>query len=176
MSSFDAWLRPRDRVVTRLLPRAAPRLSFVAALTLLLFPQFGAAQSAPRPEQIIKWRQSVYQVIAWNTARIKAALAGNYDAREVQAAANALSAIAASGLPGLFPAGTETGKGWRETSAKPSVFSDAGKFRQHSEDFAREAGLLARLAAGQDQKAVREQFLKVAGACKSCHNDFRQTD
>ena len=173
MSSFDAWSHPRDRAVTRLLPGASVT---AVAVALTMFPMMGAAQSAPRPGQLIKWRQSVYQVIAWNTARIKAALAGNYDAREVQAASNALAAIAASGLPGLFPAGTEKGKGWRETSAKPAVFADAEKFRQHSEEFSREAGLLARLAAGTDQKAVREQFLKVAGTCKSCHDQFRQTD
>lgn len=174
MSSLDAWSRRRDRAVTRLSPPAIT--SAFALLTLSLFPQTAAAQSAPKPEQLIKWRQSVYQVIAWNTARIKTALAGNYDAREVQAAANTLATVAAAGLPGLFPAGTEKGKGWRETSARPTVFSDAEKFRQHSEGFARESGLLAKLAAGPDQKAVREQFLKVAATCKGCHDQFRQTD
>ncbi len=175
MSSFDAWSRRRDRAVTRLSPRAAFSSAF-ALLALSLFPQTGATQGAPRPEQLIKWRQSAYQVIAWNTARIKSALAGSYDAREVQAAANALSAIATAGLPGLFPAGTEKGKGWRETSARATVFTDAEKFRQHSEEFARESGLLAKLAAGPDQKAVREQFLKFAATCKGCHDQFRQTD
>jgi cytochrome c556 len=175
MSNFDAWSRRRDRAVTRLSPRAAVT-SAVALLALSLFPQTGVAQSAPRPEQFIKWRQSVYQVVAWNTARIKTALAGNYDAREVQAAANALAALAAAGLPGLFPVGTEKGQGWRETSARAAVFADAEKFHQHSEEFARESGLLAKLAAGQDQKAVREQFLKVAATCKGCHDQFRQTD
>ncbi|HUQ11024.1 MAG TPA: cytochrome c [Steroidobacteraceae bacterium] len=136
-----------------------------------------AAQSTPRPEQLIKWRQSAYQTIAWNSTRLKNALAaGTYDATEVRGAANALAAIAASGLPSLFAAGTEKGKGWRETTAAAAAFSDAAKFRQLTEEFARDAGQLAKLAAGTEAKAVREQFLKVAQSCKGCHNQFRQTE
>ncbi|RZL30441.1 MAG: cytochrome c, partial [Rubrivivax sp.] len=28
------------------------------------------AQQAPKPEQLIKWRQSAYQVIGWNAGRV----------------------------------------------------------------------------------------------------------
>jgi hypothetical protein len=51
---------------------------------------------APRSEALIKWRQSAFQVIAWNTARIKAALAGRYDSGEVRSAADALAAVASA--------------------------------------------------------------------------------
>ena len=134
------------------------------------------AQTAPRPEQLIKWRQSAFQVIAWNTQRLKTALASNGDAREVQAAANTLAAVAASGLPDLFAPGTVPGKGWRETSAGAVVFTDAARFRALSDEFTREAASLARLAAGTDRAAVQEQFGKVAKTCKSCHDKFRETE
>jgi cytochrome c556 len=134
------------------------------------------AQTAPRPEQLIKWRQSAFQVIAWNTQRLKSALAGNGDAREVQAAASTLAAVAASNLPDLFAPGTAHGKGWRETSVDAAVFTDAARFRALSQDFAREAALLARLAAGTDRVAVQDQFEKVAKTCKSCHDHFRETE
>ena len=135
-----------------------------------------APAQAPRPETLIKWRQSAYQVIAWNSGRIKASLAGKYDAHEVRSAATALAAVANSGLPGLFVPGTAEGKGWRATTAKPAVFDDAVKFRALSEEFAREANELARIAAGAEPQAVQQQFLKVGQACKSCHDRFRQTD
>ena len=135
------------------------------------------AQGAPRPEQLIKWRQSAFQVVAWNTQRVKTALAADgADARELQGAANALAAVAASGIPGLFARGTEHGKGWRETSASAAAFSDAAQFRAQSDEFAREAALLAKLAAGTDRGAIKDQFAKVAKTCKGCHDKFRETD
>lgn len=173
MSKSGARFHFRNRVVMRVSLLMA--LAFLAPAGTTP----AQAQSAPRPEQLIKWRQSAYQVIAWNSARLKGALAGeaaNYDAREVQAAASALAAVANSGLAALFVAGTERGKGWRETTARAAVFSDAQGFRKLNDEFASEAAALARLAAGTDQKAVHAQFLKVAQACKACHDKFRQTD
>jgi cytochrome c556 len=137
---------------------------------------WAAAQGAPRPEALIKWRQSAYQVIAWNSGRIKASLAGQFDRHEVQGAANALAAVANSGLAGLFVPGTAHGKGWRETTARDEVFSDADKFRALTDEFAREASALARVAVAGDRGSVNEQFLKVAQTCKSCDNQFRLTD
>ena len=173
MSKSGARFHFRNRVVMRV------SLLMTLACVAPAFSTVAHAQSAPRPAQLIKWRQSAYQVIAWNSARLKGALTGdaaNYDPREVRAAANALAAVANSGLAALFVAGTEQGKGWRETTARPAVFTDAQGFRVLSDEFAAEATALARIAAGTDQKSVQTQFLKVAQACKACHDKFRQTD
>jgi cytochrome c556 len=166
MSKVEPRFHFRNRVVMRAL----------VVLVALSFGQWAAAQGAARPEALIKWRQSAYQVIAWNSARIKSALAGQFDSHEVQTAANALAAVANSGLAGLFAPGTEHGKGWRETTARDVVFNDAQKFRAQTEEFAREANTLARIATTGDRNAVNEQFLKVAQTCKACHEKFRQTD
>jgi hypothetical protein len=118
----------RNRVESR--GRLARRTVALAGAAALVAGSSVFAQGAPRPEALIKWRQSAFQVVAWNTQRLKTALASDTgDAREVQAAANALAAVAASGLPELFPPGTEHGKGWRETTAAPIAFSDAAQFR-----------------------------------------------
>jgi cytochrome c556 len=153
-------------------------LTFMRPLVWISFLGAGAlaqAQSAPRPETLIKWRQSVFQVISWNTGRIKSALASG-DAQEVRTAAAALAAVANAGLANLFPANTAQGKGWRETTAHTQVFTDPEKFRALTLDFARESSELARLAAGTDRKSITDQFAKVAKTCKSCHDKFRQTD
>jgi cytochrome c556 len=166
MSGSEARSHFRNRVERR-----------VALATLALgFGSLVFAQGAPRPEQLIKWRQSAFQVVAWNTQRLKSALAADGDAREIQGAANALAAVAASGLPGLFAPGTDHGKGWRDTTVGAAVFADAARFRAQSDEFARETALLARLAAGTDRAAIKEQFTKVAKTCKSCHDKFRETD
>lgn len=166
MSESVARFHFRNRVGMR-----APLAALALCIGSLVY-----AQAAPRPEQLIKWRQSAFQVIAWNTQRLKAALAANGEAHEVQTAANALAAVATSGLPDLFPPGTAHGKGWRETSAGDAVFADGAGFRARSDEFAREAALLARLAAGTDRAAIKDQFGKVAKTCKSCHDKFRETE
>src|SRR5690349_16932504 len=129
MSKGEARFQFRNRAVLRTRPHARTFQVWMAAA--LLSAGLGAtevmAQGAPRPESLIKWRQSAYQVIAWSSGRIKAALAGQFDAHEVQGAANTLAAVANSGLAGLFAPGTEHGKGWRETTARDAVFSDAQK-------------------------------------------------
>ncbi len=177
MSKPQARLFSRNRAVMRAWPRGSSLWIALVVLVLAVASIRVDAQGAPRPEQLIKWRQSAYQTISWNTTRLKNALAsGSFDAAEVRAAANALSAVAASGLPALFAAGTEKGKGWRETTAAPAVFTETAKFRQLSDDFARDTAQLAKLAAGNDGKALQEQFLKVAQSCKGCHNQFRQTE
>ena len=171
MSNLEARFHFRNRAVTRATLVRTVMLLAAAAMWVDV-----AAQGAPRPESLIKYRQSAYQVLAWNSGRIRSALTGTWDAREVQSAANALAAVANSGLTGLFAAGTAEGKGWRATTVAPGAFSDATRFRALNDDFAREASELARIAAGGDQQAVNVQFLKVAQACKSCHDRFRQTD
>ena len=148
----------------------------VVAVTLLAAAGASLAQQAPRPEQLIKWRQSAFQVAAWNTGRIKASLDAQYNKDEVQRAANTLAAIANGGLGGLFAPGSEQGKGWHDTSAKPELFKDGPRFAQLGADFGKETTELARLAGGGDVTALKTQLAKVQKTCKSCHDDFKAKD
>ena len=134
------------------------------------------AQQAPKPEQLIKWRQSVYQVLAWNNARIKANLEGQYNKDEVIKAANSTAALANSGLGALYAPGTDQGKGWHDTSVKPELFKDGSKVGQLAGNFAHEASELAKVAATGDAAAVKAQFGKLGQACKACHDDFKKKD
>lgn len=134
------------------------------------------AQQAPKPEQVIKWRQSVYQVLAWNNGRIKNNVEGTYNKDEVIRAANAIAALANSGLGALYPAGTETGKGWRETTVKPELFTETAKAGEAAKKFVTEANELAKVAATGDSAAVKVQFGKLGQTCKGCHDDFRKKD
>ena len=138
------------------------------------------AQSAPpaqpKPEALIKWRQSVYQVVAWNSARIKANVEGTYNKEEVIRAANSTAAIASSGIGSLYAAGTEQGKGWHDTAVKPELFSEGKRVGELAGNFVKEANELAKVAAGGDQAVVKAQFAKLQGTCKSCHDDFKKKD
>ena len=134
------------------------------------------AQQAPKPENLIKWRQSAFQVVAWNSGRIKSSLDSGYNKEQVLKAATAIAAIANSGLGSLFPAGTETGKGWHDTTVKADLFANPAKVAQRSADFAKEANELLRIASSGDAAAVKDQFGRLQKTCKSCHDDFRNAN
>lgn len=134
------------------------------------------AQQAPKPEQVIKWRQSVYQVLGWNSNRIKANVEGQFNREEVVRAANSTAAIASSGLGSLYGPGTEQGKGWHDTAAKPEIFKDGKKVGELAANFIREANELAKVAVNGDQAAVKAQFGKLGQTCKSCHDDYKIKD
>jgi cytochrome c556 len=154
-----------------------PVLAIVLAVPLLAASLDAFAQQAgPKPETLIKWRQSAYQVLGWNSARIKANVDGQFNKDEVVKAANSIAAIAHSGLGALFAPGSERGTGWHETKAKPELFSDGKRVGELAADFAREAGELAKVAAGGDAAAVKTQFGKLGKACKACHDDFKLKD
>jgi cytochrome c556 len=136
-----------------------------------------SAQQAPKPEALIKWRQSAFQVVAWNSGRIKASLDGGYNKDQVLRSANVIAAIANSGLSTLFVAGTETGKGWHDTTVKAEAFSNTPHFAELGGEFAKESNELVRVASsGADAAAVKEQFGKLQKTCKSCHDDFRNAN
>jgi cytochrome c556 len=148
----------------------------ILALSLLAAASIVMAQQAPKPEKLIQIRQSSFQVIAWNSGRIKAALDGQYNKDEVIKASNAIAGIAGSGLGALFAPGTEQGKGWHETSAKPELFKDLKHFAELGANFSKEANELASVAAGGDAAAVKVQYGKLTRTCKACHDDFKSKD
>jgi cytochrome c556 len=147
----------------------------VLAIAALAAAATAIAQQAPKPEQLIKWRQSAYQVLAWNTGRVKANVDGTYNKEDVIKAANTIAAIANAGLGSLFAPGTETGKGWHDTAVKPELFTDK-KAGEAGANFNKEANELAKVAALGDVAAVKAQLGKVQGTCKACHDDFRKKD
>jgi len=146
------------------------------AVTILAASAAALAQQAPKPEQLVKWRQSAYQTVAWNSSRIKASVEGSYNKDDVVKAATTIAAIANSGLGALFIPGTEQAKGWHETAVKPELFQDGKRVGEYAGNFSKEANELARLAALGDPAAVKEQFGKLNRTCKACHDDFRNKD
>jgi cytochrome c556 len=155
----------------RKLPAAAVAAAIAAVCVTAL------AQQAPKPEQLIKWRQSAFQVVAWNAGRIKASVEGTYDKDEVIKASSVIAAIANGGLGNLFAPGSDRGKGWHDTAAKPELFQDGGKRAgEHAAHFSKEATELAKVATAGEPAAVKDQFAKLNRTCKGCHDDFRVKD
>src|SRR6185369_8785412 len=144
------------------------------ALALLAITLAGTAGAAEiKPEDAIKFRQSGYAFMAWNMQRIKANLEGTYNKDEVIKAANAIQAVAGSGMGALYLPGTDKGKGWEETRVKPELFTNKDGVGKVAGAFVKEANEMAKVAATGDAAAAKEQFGKLGASCKGCHEDFK---
>ena len=140
----------------------------------------GAAmgQVVGKAEDQIRWRQSAYQTMAWNMARIKANVEGTYNKDQVVEAANVVQAIANSKMGALFQPGTDKGKGWKETRVKPEFFKPESKdeLGKLAGGYNKEANEMARVAATGDLGAIKTQFGKLGESCKACHDKLRKDE
>lgn len=126
-------------------------------------------------EDQIETRQSAYQFAAWNMGKIKAqAIDGEvaFDEKQMLAAANAIAAVANSGMSVLYSRDSANDRA-ENTRLKPNFFEEPMKVREIAVSFVREANALQEVAAGGDKTAIARQFAKVGETCKACHDNFR---
>lgn len=134
-----------------------------------------AAHAQMKPEDMVEARKAGYQFMAWNMGKIKAQVDGKepFDQAKVAAAANAIAAIANSGMGALYSPETTTDQLGTATRLKPDFFQNLDKAGQIGRDFTLAANQLASVAAEGDQAALKKAFGDVGGSCKSCHDNFR---
>ncbi|MDD5460044.1 MAG: cytochrome c [Methylococcales bacterium] len=145
------------------------------ALSLLLTASATAAIAGPIEEQI-RFRQSAYSFLAWNTGKIKKEVVDHpetFNKDYVAAAANAIAAVANSGLGELYGEGTDQGIGWKQTRLKPEFFQKKTEVTQVANTFNQAANELAKVAATGDINLIKTQFGKVTESCKGCHDLIR---
>jgi cytochrome c556 len=144
-------------------------------LTVLLTAAATSALAGPIEEQI-RFRQSAYSFLGWNTGKIKKQVVDSpetYNKDYVAAAANAIAAVANSGLGELYGPGTDQGIGWKQTRLKPEFFQKKDEVTAAANTFNEAANELAKVAATGDINAIKVQFGKVSESCKTCHNLIR---
>ncbi|MDD3676228.1 MAG: cytochrome c [Thauera propionica] len=143
------------------------------ALGILALSLAGTASAQVKPEDQIKYRQAGYSFMAWNMGKIKANVEGEYNAQQVQAAANAIAAIAGSGMGALYGPGTDKAVGDRKTRVKPEFFQNMEDVGKLATDFNAAAANLAKVAATGDKAAVQKAFGETGATCKACHDKYR---
>jgi cytochrome c556 len=139
----------------------------------------GTASAQMKPEDAIKYRQAGYSFMSWNMGKLKGMLVDNpasYNKDQAAAAANAIAAIANSGMGALYVPGSDKGVGYKETRVKPELFTDKEGVGKVAMAFNKEANELAKVAAAGDAAALKAQFGKVGETCKGCHDKFRKDD
>lgn len=144
------------------------------ALGIIAISVATTALAQVKPEEQIKFRQAGYSFMSWNMGKIKANLEGQYDAKQVEAAANAIAAIANSGMGALYGPGTDKDIGEVKTRVKPELFTDKAEVGKVATAFNSAANALAKAAGTGDKAAVQQAFKDTGAACKGCHDKFRQ--
>ncbi|MFZ2267803.1 MAG: cytochrome c [Azonexus sp.] len=144
-------------------------------LSLVAIALAGTAVAQVKPESAIKYRQSGYSFMGWNMGKLKGMLDNpeSFNKDQAVAAANAIQAIANSGMGALYVPGSDKGTGWAPTRVKAELFTDKEGVGKVAVAFNKEANELAKVAATGDAAALKVQFGKVGEACKGCHEKFR---
>lgn len=145
----------------------------IAALVLFSFAVAALAQQALKPDDAVKYRKAAMSFQSWNMGKIKANVEGNFNKEQVIAAANAIAAVANSGIGELFAPGTDSAALGDKTHLKPEYFQQPDKAKEVAMNYLREANELAKVAATGDAAAVKAQFGKTGGTCKGCHDAFQ---
>lgn len=134
-----------------------------------------AAQTASpfqKPEDAIKYRRAAFTLLGSHTGRLGAMAQGKVPFDAKVAAENAAVMESVSKLPYVaFLEGTDKG----DTKAKPEIWKNWDKFRSGALKMQEE---VAKLAAASRNPGFTADQLKslmggVGGACKGCHDDFK---
>ena len=140
----------------------------VAASLLTSLP---AAAQFQKPEDAVKYRKAGMTMMAAHFGRIGAMASGRapFDAAAANANAELLTHLAALPFAGFVDgtAGTEKGQ------PNGKVWSERAKFDAAAKKLQDEIAKLAVAAKSNNLDTVKAAFGSAGGACKSCHDDFR---
>ena len=148
-------------------------MKFVATLALaaaaLGIASPASAQFA-KPEDAVKYRQSVMFVMWQHFGRIGAMANGRvpYDAKAAADNAEIVAEMARLPWPG-FAANTDK----LSQKAKSEIFSEQAKFKDHGDKLQAESVKLVAAAKTNNLDNLKAQFGNTAATCKACHDNYR---
>ena len=141
----------------------------VACATILTMSSGFAFAQFQKPEDAIKYRQSVFTVLGNSFGKISAVVKGEVPYNKDDVAKNAAIIAMMSTLPWqAFGPGTEGGK------AQPAIWSDNAKFKAASEKMQLAVVDLNKAAQSGDLENIKKAFGATGQTCKGCHDDFRK--
>lgn len=144
----------------------------VATLTALLaLTALPAAAQFQKPEDAVKYRKSAFQVMSAHFGRIGAMVNGKAPFDAGAAASNAEVVAFMSKLP--YAGFVEGTSGTEKGSPKANVWTERAKFDEAAKKMQDEVAKLAVVAKSGNPEQLKTAFGAAAGACKSCHDDFR---
>ena len=148
------------------------KLAKLLMITIVGLLVFGLAYAQfAKPEDAIRYRQSVMTVMSYHFGQMGAMVTGRKPYEKEAFSRNAAIVEMLSTLPwqAFMTPGTDKGK----TALKPLAFKEKDKFMAKAKALETETRKLAKAAAGGKFNAIKAQFGEVGKSCKSCHDTFR---
>jgi cytochrome c556 len=149
----------------------------IASLLLLAFMTEGYAASAPSPavEAAVATRKANYKEIGGAFKTINDEIkSGAPDFNTVRPLARDIAARSASTLR-FFPRGSGPESGLK-TRAKAEIWAKQADFIKLQKDMIAAANALNTAAASGNATAMASNTKALGGACKACHDRFREDD
>jgi len=146
------------------------KLRFLAIVALAAVSTVAQAQS--KPEDMIRLRQGGMELLVRNLGPLNAMAKGDvpYNKEVAVQKADFVNALMAEVFAAGFGPGSD--KGW-QTRAKPAVWAEADNFKAAQDKL---LGVLKKVqASAGDQAALKTAMGDVGGACKGCHDNFRDS-
>jgi len=149
--------------------KIAASLAIATASLMLAAP--ASAQFA-KPEDAVKYRQGALFVMAQHFGRIGAMANGRvpYDAKAATDNAEIVAEMSKLPWAGFGP-GTDK---VTPTRAKPEVWVEQAKFKEHNEKLVGETSKLLAAAKTNSVDNLKVAFGSTAQTCKGCHDAFRK--
>lgn len=154
------------------------KLAVLASLMVMGTLSLGAVAQGPTPEEqaqaAVDTRQGLYKIVGRYFGPIVGMARGQipYDAAVVEYNASKINQLAGM-VPDLFS--KDTSEFDLDTGALPGIWDNLEDFNAKAQALGQEAAALAAAAPAGKGPAMKV-FGKVGGACKSCHDDYRQQD
>ena len=147
------------------------RLFAVSLLVAGILASLPAAAQFQKPEDAVTYRKGAFQVMSAHFGRIGAMVNGRIPFDAAAAASNAEIAAFMSKLP--YAGFVEGTSGTIKGSPKPNVWTERAKFDDYAKKMQDEMVKLVAATKGGNQDTIKAAFGPVGGACKNCHDDFR---
>jgi cytochrome c556 len=142
---------------------------FALAATGALAP--GAARAQLKPEDLVRMRQGLMLTQKSQVGPMSAVAKGEAQMSDATVTQAANLATIAKLIPTTFAPETA---GLSGSKAKKEIWQKPDEFKKALERLQAETAKLAEVAKTKDAGAFKTQFGAAAGACKNCHDQFRQ--
>jgi cytochrome c556 len=147
------------------------RLFVTAVAVIGALTGLNAQAQFQKPEDAIKYRQSVFTVMANHLGRVGAMAQGRTPFDAKAAADNAAIVVTMSKLPfAAFVEGSDKGA---PTRAKPEVWKDMSKVKDLASKMQAEAEKFDAAAKTGNLDTIKAALGDLGKACKACHDDYR---
>jgi len=145
------------------------RITLSVTLTLGLA---ATAIAQTKPDQVIEYRRAAMTMVGWNFGPMSAMVKGKipFDAKEFAKHAERIATTAPQVLEG-FAKGSDKGA---ETDAKAEIWQNFDDFKSKLTDLVNESKTMSEVAKAGDEAKSKEQFKKLGGTCKACHDKYKQ--